>query len=105
VLATTIDGADAAALRNAVDQLKNKLKTAVIVLSSVGDEDKVTLIAGVTGDVTARVKAGELVNFVAQQIGGRGGGRADLAQAGGNQPDKLQAALESVPAWVGERLD
>ena len=104
VLATTIDGADAAALRNAVDQLKNKLKTAVIVLSSVADDDKVTLIAGVTGNLTSSVKAGELVNFVAQQIGWRGGGRADLAQAGGNRPDQLQAALESVRSWVGERL-
>ena len=104
VLATTIDGADAAALRNAVDQLKNKLKTAVIVLSSVADDDKVTLIAGVTGDLTSKAKAGELVNFVAQQIGGRGGGRADLAQAGGNRPGQLQAALESVRSWVGERL-
>ncbi len=104
VLATTIDGADAAALRNAVDQLKNKLKTAVIVLSSVGEDGKVTLIAGVTGDLASTVKAGELVNFVAQQVGGRGGGRADLAQAGGNRPDQLDSALESVQSWVGERL-
>jgi alanyl-tRNA synthetase len=105
VVSAIADGADAAALRNAVDQLKNRLGSAVIVLGAVGADDKVTLIAGVTADTTGKVKAGELVNFVAQQVGGKGGGRPDLAQAGGNEPGKLQAALESVAAWVGHRLE
>ena len=83
VVATIIEGADAAALRNAVDQLKSRLGSAVIVLGSADADGKVTLIAGVTADATGKVKAGELVNFVAQQVGGRGGGRPDLAQAGG----------------------
>ena len=99
VVATRIDGADAPALREAVDQLKNKLKSAAIVLASVQD-GKVTLIAGVTADQTSTIKAGELVNVVAQQVGGRGGGRPDLAQAGGNDPTKLDAALASVAPWV-----
>ena len=103
-VATRVDGADAAALRNAVDQLKNKLGSAAIVLGSVDAEGKVVLIAGVTSDATSKVKAGELVNFVAQQVGGRGGGRADLAQAGGTQPANLGAALGSVGAWLKERL-
>jgi alanyl-tRNA synthetase len=104
VVATSVDGADAAALRNAVDQLKSRLKSAAIVLGSVDADGKVTLIAGVTPDATARVKAGELVNYVAQQVGGKGGGRPDLAQAGGSQPQNLAAALESVAAWVGAKL-
>jgi alanyl-tRNA synthetase len=99
VVATRIDGADAPALRAAVDQLKNKLKSAAIVLASVQD-GKVILIAGVTADQTAVIKAGELVNVVAQKIGGRGGGRADLAQAGGNDPTKLDEALAAVVPWV-----
>ncbi len=103
VVATSIEGADAAALRNAVDQLKSRLGSAVIVLGSAGGDGKVTLIAGVTSDATGRVKAGELVNFVAQQVGGRGGGRADLAQAGGTDAAGLPAALASVAAWVRER--
>jgi alanyl-tRNA synthetase len=103
-VATRVDGADAAALRNAVDQLKNKLGSAAIVLGSVDAGGKVVLIAGVTPDATGKVKAGELVNFVAQQVGGRGGGRADLAQAGGTQPENLGAALGSVGAWLKERL-
>ena len=104
VLATTIEGADAAALRNAVDQLKGKLGSAVIVLGSVDAAGKAVLIAGVTPDLTAKVKAGELANFVAAQVGGKGGGRPDLAQAGGTQPENLDAALASVAGWVGERL-
>ena len=100
VVSARVEGADAAALRNAVDQLKNKLKTAAIVLGSVTDDQKVILIAGVTKDLTDQLKAGELVNHVAQQVGGRGGGRPDLAQAGGNDPAKLSEALESVTAWV-----
>ena len=104
VVATTVDGADAAALRTAVDQLKSRLKSAAIVLGSVDADGKVTLIAGVTPDATARVKAGELVNYVAQQVGGKGGGRPDLAQAGGSQPQNLAAALESVAGWVAGKL-
>jgi alanyl-tRNA synthetase len=104
VIATAVDGADAAALRNAVDQLKSRLKSAVIVLGSVDPDGKVTLIAGVTPDATSRIKAGELVNFVAQQVGGKGGGRPDLAQAGGTLPQNLPSALKSVSSWLGERL-
>ena len=85
LVAASIDGADAAALRTAVDQLKNKLGSAIIVLGSAAGDDKVALIAGVTDDLVSRVKAGEIVNHVAQQVGGKGGGRADLAQAGGTQ--------------------
>jgi alanyl-tRNA synthetase len=103
VVATTVEGADAAALRNAVDQLKSQLGSAVIVLGTSDAEGKVTLIAGVTADATSRFKAGELVNFVAQQVGGRGGGRPDLAQAGGNLGDRLPVALQSVANWVRER--
>ncbi len=104
LVATRVDGADAAALRNTVDQLKSKLGSAVVVLGSVDAAGKVLLIAGVTPDLVARVKAGELVNFVAQQVGGKGGGRADLAQAGGTQPENLDAALAGVPAWLDGRL-
>ncbi|MFO0254482.1 MAG: alanine--tRNA ligase [Betaproteobacteria bacterium] len=103
VLAAAIDGADAKSLREAMDQLKDKLKSAAIVLAS-SEGGKVTLIAGVTADLTAKVKAGELVNFVAQQVGGKGGGRPDMAQAGGSDPAKLPAALASVQSWVAERL-
>jgi alanyl-tRNA synthetase len=104
VLATRVDGADARALRDAVDQLKNKLKSAVIVLGSVEGTDKVLLVAGVTADQTSRIKAGDLIGNVAQQVGGRGGGRPDLAQAGGSNPEALDAALASVETWVRERL-
>jgi len=104
LVATQVDGADAAALRNAVDQLKSKLGSAVVVLGSVDAEGKVVLIAGVTADAVDRVKAGELVNHVARQVGGRGGGRADLAQAGGTQPENLPAALGSVGDWLRGRL-
>ena len=104
VIATSVEGADAAALRNAVDQLKSQLGTAVIVLGSAGADGKVTLIAGVTADATTKVKAGDVVNFVAQQVGGRGGGRADMAQAGGTDPSRLADALQSVAGWVRERL-
>jgi len=104
VVATVVDGADAASLRNAVDQLKSRLKTAAIVLGSVDNAGRITLIAGVTADVLNRIKAGDLVNHVAQQVGGRGGGRADLAQAGGNEPAKLPAALQSVAGWVAAKL-
>jgi alanyl-tRNA synthetase len=103
VLAARLDGADAKTLRDTVDQLKNKLGSGAIVLAAVED-GKVRLVAGVTADQTARIQAGELVNAVAQQIGGKGGGRADLAQAGGTEPHKLDAALKSVPEWVRARL-
>ena len=104
VVAMRVDGADARALRDAVDQLKNKLKSAVIVLGSVESADKVLLVAGVTQDQTARIKAGDLVGSVAQQVGGRGGGRPDMAQAGGSNPAALDAALASVESWVREKL-
>ena len=103
VLAARLDGADAATLRETLDKLKDKLKSAAIVLATVSD-GKVSLIAGVTADQTGKVKAGELVNFVAQQVGGKGGGRADMAQAGGTQPEHLATALTSVPVWVKARL-
>ena len=103
VVAASIDGADAKSLRETVDKLKDKLKSAAIVLGSVAD-GKVTLIAGVTGDLVARVKAGELVNHVATQVGGKGGGRPDMAQAGGTDPAGLPAALSSVRGWVEQRL-
>jgi len=103
VLATRLDDADVASLRETLDKLRDKLKTAVIVLAAVS-EGKVSLIAGVTPDVTSKVKAGELVNFVAQQVGGKGGGRPDMAQAGGTQPEHLVNALASVPGWVKAKL-
>jgi alanyl-tRNA synthetase len=104
LVAAQVDGADAGALRNAVDQLKDKLKSAVIVLASVDAANKITLVAGVTPDQTAKVKAGELVGNVAGQVGGKGGGRPDFAQAGGNNPAALAAALASVEAFVRTKL-
>ncbi|MEO6024642.1 MAG: alanine--tRNA ligase [Burkholderiales bacterium] len=103
VLTAQMDGADVQALRETMDKLKDKLKSAAIVLSSVAD-GKVTLIAGVTADQISKVKAGELVNFVAQQVGGKGGGRPDMAQAGGTDPANLPNALASVAEWVGQRV-
>ncbi|AJX23251.1 alanine--tRNA ligase [Burkholderia pseudomallei] len=103
VLAATLDGADAKTLRETVDKLKDKLKSAAIVLAAV-DGGKVSLIAGVTADASKKVKAGELVNFVAQQVGGKGGGRPDMAQAGGTEPAKLPTALAGVKGWVEARL-
>ncbi|MDP2785013.1 MAG: alanine--tRNA ligase [Sulfurimicrobium sp.] len=103
VLAAILEGADSKVLRETLDKLKDKLKSAAIVLGAVGD-GKVTLIAGVTPDLTARVKAGELVNFVAQQVGGKGGGRPDMAQAGGTQPENLPQALAGVAEWVKGKL-
>ncbi|MBL0148089.1 MAG: alanine--tRNA ligase [Ideonella sp.] len=102
VLAAVLQGADAKTLRDTLDKLKDKLKTAAIVLAVV-DGDKVQLAAGVTADSTGRVKAGELVNFVAQQVGGKGGGKPDMAMAGGTDASKLPQALAGVAAWVGER--
>ena len=103
VLAAKLDGANAKVLRETVDQLKNKLGSAAIVLAS-SEGDKVTIIAGVTKAETGRLKAGDLANHVAAQVGGRGGGRPDMAQAGGNQPEKLPAALASVAGWVESQL-
>lgn len=103
VLAARLDGADAKALRETLDKLKDKLKTAAIVLATV-EGGKVQLAAGVTNDSTGKVKAGELVNFVAQQVGGKGGGKPDMAMAGGTDPGKLAAALASVQGWVAERI-
>jgi len=103
VVAARLDGTDAKGLREAVDRLKDKLAPAAIVLAAV-DDNKVTLIAGVTKDLTDRLHAGDLVNQVATRVGGKGGGRPDLAQAGGTDPAGLDAALNAVPGWVGERL-
>jgi alanyl-tRNA synthetase len=103
VLAARLEGADAKTLRDTVDQLKNKLGSAAIVLASVQGE-KVQLVAGVSADNTDRIKAGELVNVVAQHVGGRGGGRPDLAQAGGNDPSKLDQAIDAVTEWVRSRV-
>ena len=103
VLAEAVDNADVKQLRETVDQLKNKLGHAAIVLGSVED-GKVRLIAGVTKDVSNQIPAGELVNMVAEQVGGRGGGRPDMAQAGGSDADALPSALASVPKWVESRL-
>jgi len=103
VVAATLEGGDAKNLRDMVDQLKNKLGTAAILLAAV-DGGKIRLVAGVTDNVTHRLKAGDLVNEVARQVGGKGGGRADLAQAGGNDPDSLPAAMAGVPDWIREVL-
>ncbi|MEK7882801.1 alanine--tRNA ligase [Methyloversatilis sp. NSM2] len=103
VLAAVMEGADVPALRETLDKLRDKLGSAAIVLAAVND-GKVSLIAGVTPDLTAKVKAGELVNFVAAQVGGKGGGKPDMAQAGGTQPENLPAALAGVGKWVEGKL-
>ena len=103
ILAAQLEGADAKTLRDTLDKLKDKLKSAAIVLAAV-DGDKVQLAAGVTPDTLGKVKAGELVNFVAQQVGGKGGGKPDMAMAGGTQPAALPQALASVQAWVAGKL-
>jgi alanyl-tRNA synthetase len=103
VLAARLDGAEAKTLRDTVDQLKNRLGAAAVVLATVAG-GKVSLVAGVSKDQTGRIKAGDLVSTVARQVGGRGGGRPDMAQAGGNQPENLDAALASVPDWVRSQL-
>lgn len=103
VLAAVMEGADATALRETMIKLKDKMKTAAIVLAAVND-GKVSLVAGVTEDSTSKLKAGELVNFVAQQVGGKGGGRPDIAQAGGTDASGLLKALADVPNWIKERL-
>ena len=104
VLATVLQDSDAVLLRQTIDQLKTKLKSGVILLAAISGE-KITLIAGVTDDLTAKFKAGELVNYVAKQVGGKGGGRPDLAQAGGTNPKALNAAIASVLSWVAERSE
>ncbi|WP_027996241.1 alanine--tRNA ligase [Simplicispira psychrophila] len=103
VLAVRLDGADAKTLRDTMDKLKDKLKSAAIVLATV-DGDKVQIAAGVTADAMGKIKAGELVNFVAQQVGGKGGGKADMAMAGGTNPAGLPAALASVAGWVAQKM-
>lgn len=103
VLAKSLAGADPKILRDTVDQLKHKLGTAALILATVADS-KVSLVAGVTDDSVGRIKAGDLVNFVAEQVGGKGGGRPDLAQAGGNDPAALETALQKVPGWIRNQL-
>ncbi len=103
LLVARLDGIDPKALRDTVDQLKNKLGSAAILLATVA-EGKVSLIAGVTKDQLGRIKAGDLVNCVAEKVGGRGGGRPDMAQAGGTQPENLDAALADVANWVKSQL-
>ena len=103
VLAVCLEDADSRTLRETLDKLKDKFRSCVVVLAAI-EAEKVKLIAGVSADLTTKVKAGELINFVALQVGGKGGGRADMAQAGGTQPDNLPAALESVAGWVEQRL-
>ncbi|MDP3422089.1 MAG: alanine--tRNA ligase [Thiobacillus sp.] len=103
VLAALLDGVDAKGLRETADKLRDKLQSCALVLGTVAD-GKVSLIAAVTPDVTGRIKAGDLVNHVATQVGGKGGGKPDMAMAGGNAPGALPAALASVPAWVQGRL-
>ena len=104
IIAKSLDAADPKSLRDTVDQLKNKLGTAVLILAAV-NESKVSLVAGVTDDITNRIKAGDLVNFVAEQVGGKGGGRPDMAQAGGDDPKQLESALAKVPDWVRSQLE
>ena len=103
VLAAVLEGADAKILRETMDKLKDKLKTAAIVLAAI-EGGKVQIAAGVTADSIGKVKAGELVNFVAQQVGGKGGGKPDMAMAGGTDAAAVPAALASVQAWVTERV-
>ena len=103
VLVAELEGVDPKSLRTTLDELKNRLQSGILLLATVAD-GKVSLIAGVTNDLTVKVKAGELVNMVAQQVGGKGGGRPDMAQAGGTDPQALPAALERVIPWLEERL-
>jgi alanyl-tRNA synthetase len=103
VLAATLEGADANALRETTDKLKDKLKSAAIVLASV-NEGKVIVAAGITPDLISKIKAGDLVNFVASQVGGKGGGKPDMAMAGGTDASQLPKALASVQAWVKEKM-
>jgi alanyl-tRNA synthetase len=103
VLSALLENIDVKQLRTTLDQLKDKLRTAVIVLATVKGS-KISLVAGVTTDSTHQIKAGDLVKHVAQQVGGKGGGRPDMAQGGGNDPSQLKEALQSVEGWVESRL-
>ena len=103
VLVCRLEGVEAKALRTMMDNLKNQIRDGIIVLGLVSGE-KVNLIAGVTKNNSEKVKAGELVNYVAQQVGGKGGGRPDMAQAGGDQPENLDTALKSVSTWLEDKL-
>ena len=103
VIAAQVEGVDGNELRSLMDQLKDKLKSGIVLLGSANGP-KVSLIAGVTADLTARVKAGELVNVAAGQGGGKGGGKPEMAQAGGTLPDQLPAAIDSVYAWLEQKL-
>jgi alanyl-tRNA synthetase len=103
VLSAAVDGVEASALRTMVDRLKDQLGSSVVVIASA-DSDKVRVAAGISKDLIARIQAGNLVNFVAQQVGGKGGGRPDFAQAGGSQPENLDAALASVVPWVSDNI-
>jgi alanyl-tRNA synthetase len=102
-LVAKLGGLDVKSLRETLDQIKNKMHSGVMVLATVQD-DKVQIVAGVTQDLTSRVKAGDLVNHIAMQVGGKGGGKPDMAMAGGNQPQLLPQALASVEHWLKERL-
>jgi alanyl-tRNA synthetase len=104
VIASRLEGVDGKSLRDTVDKLKNKLAPAAIILSTI-EGDKITLIAGVTKDITDKVRAGDLVSHVAVQVGGKGGGRPDMAQGGGNQPDNLASALDSVTGWILSHME
>ena len=104
VIASRLEGVDGKSLRDTVDELKNKLAPAAIILSTI-EGDKITLIAGVTKDITDKVRAGDLVSHVAVQVGGKGGGRSDMAQGGGNQPDNLASALDSVTGWILSHME
>jgi alanyl-tRNA synthetase len=103
VLSIVLQGVEAKALRALVDDFKNQLGSAIIVLG-IAEENKVSLIAGVTKDLVLRIKAGELINYVSKQVGGKGGGRPDMAQAGGSEPQNLDSAIASVKNWLEDRL-
>jgi alanyl-tRNA synthetase len=103
LLAKTVDGLNAKTLRDTADQLKNKLGSSIVVLATVED-DKISIVVGVSKDLVSKVKAGELVNMVAMQIGGKGGGRPDMAMAGGSDVGALPQALASIEAWVADRV-
>jgi alanyl-tRNA synthetase len=103
VIIAEVTNTEAKALREMVDDLKNRLGECIVMLG-LKQDGKVSLIAGVTNSLTSKVKAGELVNFVAAQVGGKGGGRPDMAQAGGTEPAQLEGALASVTAWLEEKL-
>src|SRR5690606_31896358 len=104
VLAASIGDVDPKALRGMVDNLKDRLKSAVVLLASAGGDGKISVVGGVTADLTGRVKAGDLVGFVASQVGGKGGGRPDMAMGGGTDAQALPAAVASVSGWIDERL-